>query len=137
VAGQVGALLAINGRVVGMDLFYAPATLTKVLPTLVRSYALDALDEGKRPGEPARFDAERLLDQTRAAQVERFPAVGLGEDLRLSAPGLAGGALAVDGRIVHLCVFVLPSTAAETTGEGTETGTRLVRASRRGWGRVA
>ncbi len=135
--GQVGALFAINDRVVGLDLFDAPATLAKVLAKLVRSYALDALDEGVRPGEPARFDAEWLLERTRAAAVECFPAVGLGEDLRLSAPGLAGGALALDGRLVHLCAFALPGETGGTAGEGTDTGTRLVRASRRGWGRLA
>jgi hypothetical protein len=137
VPGQVGALFAINTRVVGLDLFDAPATLAKVLAKLVRSYALDAIDEGERPGEGARFDAERLLEQTKSAPVERFPAVGLGEDLRLSAPGLAGGALAVDGRIAHLCAFALPGAEGETAGAGTEGGTRLVRASRRGGGRLA
>ena len=136
-AEQTGALFAINSRVVGLDLFDAPATLARVLAKLVRSYALDALDEGERPGEPARFDAERLLEQTKSAPVERFPAVGLGEDLRLASPTLAGGALALDGRLVHLCAFALPGAAGDTAGEGTDTGTRLVRASRRSWGRLA
>jgi len=136
-ADQAGALFAINGRVVGFDLFDAPATLATVLPKLVRSYALDALDEGERPGEPARLDAERLLEQTKSAPVERFPAVGLGEDLRLASPTLAGGALALDGRLVHLCAFALPDAAGDTAREGTDSGTRLVRASRRSWGRLA
>jgi hypothetical protein len=52
-------------------------------------------------------------------------------------PALAGGALALDGRLVHLCAFALPGAAEETVGTGPETGTRLVRASRRGWGRLA
>jgi hypothetical protein len=129
---QAGALFAINGRVVGLDLFDSPATLTQVLPKLVRSYALDALDEGEHPGEPARFDAERLIEQTKEARIERFPAVGRGEDLRLSAPTLTGAALVVDGRVVHLCAFGLHGVP----GEGAETGTRLARASRRGWGRL-
>lgn len=95
------------------------------------------VNEGERPGEPARFDAERLLEQTKAAPVERFPAVGLGEDLRLATPTLAGGALALDGRLVHLCAFAVPGEAGETAGEGAVSGTRLVRASRRSWGRLA
>lgn len=106
---QAGALFAINGRVVGLDLFDAPATLASALPKLVRGYALDALDEG-----------------------QRFPAVGLGEDLRLASATLAGGALALDGRLVHLCAFAVPGAAVDTGAGATDTGTRLARASRRG-----
>lgn len=132
VAGESGALFAVNGRVVGLELFDTPATLAKVLRRLVESYALDALDEGERPGEPARFDAERLLEQTGTAETERFPAVGLGEDLRLSGPGLTGGALALEGRVVHLCAFRVPAAAGDDRG-----GTHMARASRRAWGRLS
>jgi hypothetical protein len=133
VDGETGALFAVNGRVVGLELFDTPATLAKVLRKLVQSYALDALDEGEHPGEAARFDAERLLEQTKEAQPERFPGVGLGEDLRLSGPGLTGGALAHAGRVVHLCAFRVPAAAAgDDSG-----GTRMARASRRARGRMS
>ena len=42
------------------------------------------------------------------ATVTSFPAGGLGEDLRLQAPGLSGGALVMDGGLYHLCAFHLP-----------------------------
>ena len=41
------------------------------------------------------------------ALVERFDALGLGEDLRFRDPKIAGGALLVDDRLVHLCAFGL------------------------------
>jgi hypothetical protein len=44
VAGQVGALFAIGDRLVGLDLFDHETTFRKLLPKLVRSYALDAMD---------------------------------------------------------------------------------------------
>jgi hypothetical protein len=122
-AGQRGALFAINGRVVGLDLFDSAATLAKVLPRLVRSYALDAIDEREHPAEPARFEAERLLERVAAAKVERFPAVGVGEDLRLSGPRLAGAAVVAEGRVVHLCAFALQGVA----GEGARGASRLPR----------
>jgi hypothetical protein len=40
-----------------------------------------------------------------ATVVETFPAVGLGEDLRLRAPRIAGAALAVDQHLVHLLAY--------------------------------
>lgn len=37
VDGQSGAVFAINGQIVGMDVFDCPRTLAKLLPKLVRS----------------------------------------------------------------------------------------------------
>ena len=42
--GQIGALFAIGDRIVGFDLFDDAATFRKLLPKLVRSYAVDAID---------------------------------------------------------------------------------------------
>jgi hypothetical protein len=43
---QCGALFLIDGRVVGFDLFDSVVTLRRVLPKLVRSVAIDAIDQG-------------------------------------------------------------------------------------------
>ena len=127
VEGQVGALFAVNGSPWGIDLFDSPATLGKVLPKLVRSYALDAIDVTGEKGAPVlEQEALRFVADAMAARVDRFPAVALGEDLRLAAPTLTGGALAVDGRVVHLCAFRL-SRGVHGDGGGHET--RLARAS--------
>jgi len=106
--GQIGALFAINGEVVGLDLFDSAATLRKFLPKLVRSYALDAIDaETERAGAHSKKEAGIFLKAVAGAEVQSFPAVGEGEDLRLSGEHLAGGALAARGRVVHLCAFRL------------------------------
>jgi hypothetical protein len=42
--GQCGALFLIDGRVVGFDLFDRASTLRRLLPKLVRSVAVDAVD---------------------------------------------------------------------------------------------
>ena len=41
---QVAAVLLVNGRLAGLELFDAPSTWRKLWPKLVRSYALDAID---------------------------------------------------------------------------------------------
>jgi hypothetical protein len=111
VEGQVGAVFAVAGEVSGLDLFDAGATLGKLWTKLVGSYALDAIEAGaRRPGDPpvpAGAAADGFLRAVASARADRFPALGLGEDLRLEGPGLAGGALAVDGRVVHLGAFRL------------------------------
>jgi hypothetical protein len=119
VEGQCGAVFAIEGQLVGLDLFDYQATLQKLLPKLVRSYALDAVDAaiggGQAPPRPTSpEEAARLLSRVAHAAGQAFPAVGEGEDVRLSAPGLTGGALLARERLVHLSAFHI----ADSSGSG-------------------
>jgi hypothetical protein len=107
--GQVGIMFAIDGRIVGFDLFDCADTLRKLFPKLIRSYALDALDAslGKETETkaPSADDAAEFLNVVARAKLETFPAIGEGEDLRLSARELTGAALAKKERVVHLSAF--------------------------------
>jgi ARG/rhodanese/phosphatase superfamily protein len=103
--GQVGAVFAIRGAIAGLDAFDSARTWARVMPGLVRSYGLDALDaaiggNGFAKPEPALF-----LDALGNAPLETFPAVGLGSDVRLGGDGVIGGALVVDDNVVHLLAF--------------------------------
>jgi hypothetical protein len=117
VDGQVGAVFAIGHRLVGFDLFDDEATCRKLLPKLVRSYAVDAIDtvtasspstwRGRAQGRKALAQVvPGFLAAVAAAPQQRVPAVGLGEDVRLSGNGLVGAALIVDDGVVHLIGFV-------------------------------
>jgi hypothetical protein len=106
---QVGALFAIAGDVVGLDLFGEEPTLRAMLPKLVRSCAVEALQNGEGAGEPARATAEAFVGAVAAAAVETFPAVGLGTTVRLAADGLVGGGLVHDDRLLHLAAFAVES----------------------------
>jgi len=105
---QRGAVAAIDGKVVGLELFDSAATFTKFLDKLVRSYALDAIETGNDKAlAPPAGEVERFLARIQAAGAERFAALGEGEDIRLSGVGVAGGALAAGGRVVHLAGFAV------------------------------
>lgn len=106
VDGQTGALFAINGQIVGLDLFDYEATLRRFFPKLVRSYALDAIDHHReRFPSVLRSDVEAFLNQLRDAQMNTFPGVGEGEDVRLQAPNITGAALVARNRVIHLSAF--------------------------------
>lgn len=126
---QVGALFFVAGAVSGLDLFDSPATLRKLWGKLVASYALDAI-EAAAGGKTKEFSGAALADGFLAAvgkaRAERFPALGLGEDVRLTARGVAGGALVNENRVVHLAAFRL-----NQPGE-TARRPRMARASARG-----
>lgn len=125
--GQVGALFSINGRVRGLELFDFAATLGKLFPKLVGSYALDAIDEHD---ERSAADAALLefLTEVGSARVSEHPSVGEGWDLRLSGERLSGGALYARERVVHLSAFRLN----EAKRESVDGFCRLSRATMRG-----
>ena len=90
-------------------------TLRKLFPKLIRSYALDALDASltkeNETKTPSAADAVEFLNGITRAKLETFPAIGEGEDLRLSLGGLTGAALAKKERVVHMSAFRLGEDA--------------------------
>lgn len=127
---QTGALFAIGNRVVGLDLFDHTATLVGMLPKIVRSYAIDAIELDSRANDeqPAPKLAEAFLKRVAEAEVETYEAVGLGTDLRLTAPGLVGGGLALDDRLIHLAAFSMEQEA--TTDDANSSGMASMSARR-------
>lgn len=112
---QRGAVFAIDGKIIGADLFDRHSTLRQLWPKIVASYALDALDTPS-PGTAGTVSSESVeafLSALSTADTETFAAVGMGEELRLMAKGLTGGALAAEGRIAHLSAFAAENTPAE------------------------
>ncbi|MEP7216584.1 MAG: DUF6569 family protein, partial [Anaerolineaceae bacterium] len=102
---QVGAVFAIGGEVVGLDLFDTDTTFEALAESLVRSYALDALESPDSDGRATADAVEAFLKAIAAAPSVSFKAVGLGDDLRLSDAAVSGAALSVDGGVVHLCAY--------------------------------
>ena len=111
---QIGAVFTINGNIIGFDLFDSPAIFKKLLPKLVRSYALDAIDmDTKKAAAPSREPVEELLLAITQAEAKTFPASGEGVDVRLTGPNLMGAGLIVNGRVVHLGAFRIERTTQE------------------------
>jgi len=119
VAHQLGAVFAIDGRVVGLEVLDHPETMGKLSGKLVRSYALDAIESRVVLQQPPPIQAvEAFVGRVAEAEHRRAPAVGLGEDVRIAGAGLSGGALVRDGRVAHLGVFRLEEEAGAGPGGG-------------------
>ena len=104
--GQVGAVFAIDGKPMAVEVFDAPDTFRKFLREAVGNFAMDAMTS-RQPieKEPSLAQVREFLAQMQSAAIERFPAVGEGEDLRIRADEFVGGALEAQGRVVHLSAF--------------------------------
>jgi hypothetical protein len=133
VEGQVGSVFTVKGRLAGMELFDSAETCRLLMPKIIRSYALDAIDPGYRPdGNVAIGSPKQLLELVAGSGYSSHIAVGEGEDLRFdSTPGIAGGALFARDRIIHLCVFVSAEEQRFGDGSGYRTSASLRRRFRR------
>jgi len=103
--GCSGAVFVFGGKIAGMDLFDQSGTLEKLWPKLVRSYAIDAMEE---PGEPSKQTRESVVSWLKAAltvKSEKFHSPGLGEDVRLQGENLVGSSLLVEDEPVHTELF--------------------------------
>ncbi len=104
--GQLGAVFASGGRVIGLEFFDSPAAFSRCFAKIVRAYALDAREEAQPVDKAATLaDVRQFLDAMQKATTEKYAALGEGEDVRLEGKGLAGGALVDGERVVHLAAY--------------------------------
>jgi len=128
---QLGAVFAIGDHIEGFELFDCSETFTEMLPKLIRSYAIDAIEElGSHRHNPTTEDAEVFLNRLRQAEFETYPAVGEGTEVRLSGPGVIGAGLVVEGRVVHLAAFATPASTGQR--ESDSSGFARMRTRRHG-----
>ena len=104
---QVGAVFALGSDLVSVEVFDSPVTFTKLLPKLLRSYGLDAIEPNANDKAPPSLEqVSAWLAGTGQIEPTRFKAIGLGDDIRMDGVGYAGAALVTAGEhAVHLCAF--------------------------------
>jgi len=129
--GQIGFLATINERMVGMELFNSADNLGKYFDKLIQSYALDAIDlkrqKQRNSSQGTKEKAKAWLAEVIKASVTINPSLGLGEDLRIEGEEVIGSGLLLEETLVYLSVFAKAESA-----EQSRSGSRMVRASRRG-----
>jgi len=101
---QVGAVFAVDGKVVGLEAFGCAATFAGFFQKLVQSYALDALETAGqgdvKPAAPGR--ARDFIEAVRCCERKAYPALGSGSTVMLVSKTIAGAALVEDNRVLHL-----------------------------------
>ncbi len=123
---QTGVAFGLEDKIQGLDLFDSPETLRRLHPKLIRSWALDAIARGTSGIKAVETTSlERFLARIHAATTVQQRGVGMGQDIRLSGPKVAGAALDCFEHLVHLAAF-----RTEETSTGSS-GSTIVRASLR------
>lgn len=103
--GQCGMAVLIKGRVAGIEMVSRPAAYAQLHAKLMNSYAMDIPLARSGQSGPALAKVQKILERMQAAEEQRFPSVGLGEDCRYTAKGLLGSALVAEEWLVHLAFF--------------------------------
>ena len=136
--GQAGVAFAINGRVLGLDLFDNDHVFGRFFPKLLRSFAVDAIDAAFTSPEkansllasdPAKREAViDFLAEAASSPSSAHPAIGLGKDVRFGTSTVAGAALWAQERYIHICAF---------SQSGNHSGKSQTRISRPAHGRIS
>ena len=102
-------MFALGDAICGLDVFDKPATFAALLPKLVRSYGIDALERPADGRAAPGIDAVRdFLVHLAGGKLEEHPATGLGNDVRIEAPGVIAGGLVAESSPIHLAAFAEP-----------------------------
>jgi len=104
---QVGAVFAINGPVLGLECFGCHDTFKRFFDKLVKSYALDALDnvDTKTTDSPPPDKVRRFMASTRKGKGETSPSIGQGINIMFASRTVSGAALVEGDRVLHLSAF--------------------------------
>ena len=104
---QVGAVLAINGRILGLETFRHYSTFSEFFNKLIKGYALDAVD-WKDEYAPTKVQPERVrrfLGSISRSNGVEHDGPGIGKNIRFEARTISGSALVHDGRVLHMSAF--------------------------------
>jgi len=105
---QTGAIYAINGQIMGMDLFDSPETFRKMADKLLRSFAIETIRFRSRrqiQKAPLHMEVDEFISDLISSDKEEFKSIGSGKDIRLKGRRITGGALIFYKRIIHLAGF--------------------------------
>jgi len=112
---QMGLIVEVDGRVVGMDWISQPRAYAELHEKLVKSYILDPLLEPDgRPAEPSEERARQFLDSVLQAEGEEYDAPGRGKDIRVNRNQLAGSVLVEHGHAIHAAFFETESAGVDS-----------------------
>jgi len=100
---QLGAVAAVRGRPVALDLVSRPDAFADLLPRLARGYALEAL--GVDSAVPDHDAAEAFLTATLEGARTPTNVPGIARGFAVRADGIVGAGLEHEGELVQLSAF--------------------------------
>jgi len=110
VAYQVGSIFTSPSRgVLGLELCSDLITYARLLPRLVQGYGLElAAPAPLAPIQRVTEEQARdFLNAVAAATLVSYPALGIGDEVRIASPSVTGSGVFVKNEVIHLSAFPL------------------------------
>ena len=102
----LGAVFAIGANVMGFELFSNTNTFSSLYPKLLKSYALDAIENKIRDNsDPLIIDAKKMIEMADSSFAKQCKNQGLGQLFTINNEDLCATVLMLDGVIVHFTCF--------------------------------
>ena len=120
---QKGLFVFINGKDVGFDFISLESAYEKLHSKLVKSYAMDAILQGKKSAKKDSMKkVEKFIDSIKASKEEKFKSVSNGWDYRYTGNKVVGSAFLYRKKVIHMSFF--KAGKADTTGNIADYRTR-------------
>ena len=116
--GDVGAVFAVNGKILGADIFDKPAVYQKLFPKVLESYLMEVLAAKKSKETIGDEEAVAFLAEAKGNLGQILVSPGIGNIVRINAKGVVGAALVVKGSVVHTSIFRLEKEVLEDNNPG-------------------
>lgn len=115
---QQGILVAIGGKIVGLDMVSCESAYAQLHDKLMKSYVMDAILKGNgKEISTDRADAVQFIDAVSECEESRYKSVGHGWDVRFEGKNVFGSALQYRGGVVH-CAFFTSRENTKTRDDG-------------------
>jgi len=118
VSKQHGLVVLINGRVEGLEMVSQEAAYGFFHEKIIRSYAIDALQEADHGIKPPLSTARKFVKKIPHCHEENFASVGIGKDFRFKSQSIIGSALVVDGTPVWFAFHSMDGVKQQYRGRG-------------------
>ena len=114
---QTGIAVFINGAFNCLDMFGHHDVLNRLWKKLLTSYAMEALEmKNAKPKRAKAVNIEAVLTSLQEAELNQYPSVGLGTDIRLHNKSYMAAGLIFEEQVLHLAAFRNPEPSRENGG---------------------
>jgi len=112
-----GVAVALNGRLVSIDVLDKATTLEKLWGRVTEGFALDAIETSDTGREATYMEVLAELQRVNLLTWHPVEPVGLGEECRARGDGMLAGALFFGGVLLHGSVSILPVRHDDEVGK--------------------
>lgn len=103
--GTRGAVVAIGGEILCIDIFNDDKLFEKLWPKLLKSYLLEGLSSRKEGVNARREEAKQFLGWIPGASIKASDAIGEGVRLSIDSSRVTGSALTYESMLIHSDLF--------------------------------